>query len=211
MLRDPVEIEIASRAQQPGIRDPNRPREHFDHIFDDFLRGDVIAARDLIDLGPGQWDFAELARERGVGSVTGIDRDEAVVELGHYKGFRPLLGDLRELDPGELGTFDGVFCKFSLNAFWAATDDEAVAYVGRIGELVRPGGWSWIAPWNGAPAELPQDAIDRRLAAQRSAFREHGFDAYELPVELARRYGVTGRVANHPLFVRELPGPPAAA
>ena len=197
MLRDPIEIEIASRARQPGIRNPRRPRSHFENVLADFLGDELLQGKRLLDLGPGQWDFAELARERGAQSITGIDNDEAVVELGLYKGFDAVLGDLRDLDAA-LGPFDGVFCKFSINAFWAATDEDAAAYARSVAVL---GGWAWIAPWNGAPASFTGD-VERRLAAQTEGFASCGFEVIQLSDEQTQRYGVTGTVANHPLFVR---------
>ncbi len=210
MLRDPVEIEIASRARQEGIRNPNRPRKHFDRIFKDFLRDDALVRdRELLDLGPGQWDFAEVARERGVRRVVGVDNDEAVLELGTYKGFDAVDGDLRDVSAETLGTFDGVFCKFSIDAFWGVDDAETELQTARVCGLVREGGWAWIAPWNGAAQ--PLDPADARLAAQQRVFEEHGFRSFALSAELVTRYGLTGVVANHALFVHNLPIPGTVA
>lgn len=207
MLTDPREIEIASRARQKNIRDKNRSRAHFYNIFEDFLGPLDLTGQRLLDLGPGQFDFGIVARERGAETV-GIDNDPAVVELGEYKGFKAIYGRIQDVTADSMGgTFDGVFCKFSVNCFWhwddpAAQDD----LVDRIAGLMKPDAWSWIAPWNGVPkaAILSEAEIQETLDRQRERFRHHGYRCFELPRELAARYGVTGTVANHALFTRNL-------
>lgn len=212
MLTDPVEIEIASRARQPGIRDPNRSRLPFDRFFADFMDGVSLDGAELLDLGPGHWDFAVLALERGAKRVVGIDNDEAVVELGQHKGFDAVLGDIRRMDPAELGTFDGVFNRGSFNAFWGATLDDQAAFVEVLVGMLRPDGWSWVAPWNGPPAQgVTDEERAARLAAQADAFRRHGFDGYDLTDKEAGKYCSGGAVANNALFVRGLPVPPDVA
>jgi len=64
MLTDPEEIRIISIARQKNVRDPNRSREHFHHIFKDFFSKSDFNGLRVLDLGPGQYDFGELARER---------------------------------------------------------------------------------------------------------------------------------------------------
>lgn len=207
MLTDPREVEIISKARQKNVRDQKRSRKHFESIFQDFLNPIDLTGHDLLDLGPGQYDFGVLALERGARTV-GIDNDPAVIELGRYKGFEAVYGRIQEMTPEAFGrAFDGLFCKFSINCFWYYDDPEAQdALVDRVVGLMKPDAWSWIAPWNGVPkkAELEQDEVDRVLARQIDRFRHHGFRAFDLSTELATRYGITGAVANHALFVRGL-------
>lgn len=214
VLTDPNEREIIGRARQAGVRDPNRSRAHFDNIFSDFLSEVLFKNAELVDLGPGQFDFGVMARERGARRVVGIDNDPAVLELGRHKGFEVREANLRTIDaasPPE--AFDGVFCKFSLNVFWHADDADREALVDQVAGLVRPGAWSWIAPWNGAPKRVPltSDELRRGVERQAQAFRAHGYAGYDLTEELAKRYGVTGAVVNRALFVRGLPVPRAVA
>lgn len=211
MLTDPVEIEIASRALQPGIRDPARSRVPFEHFFADFMDGVSLEGVELLDLGPGQWDFGVLAMERGAKRVVGIDNDEAVVELGRHKGFEAVLGNIRSMDPAELGTFDGVFNRGSFNAFWGATLADQAAYVDGVAAMLEPDGWGWVAPWNGAPAGLTDEDRAARLAAQADAFRRHGFQGYDVSDKEAAKYCSGGAVANNAIFVRGLKIPPAVA
>lgn len=207
VLQDKKAIEIISKAQQKNVRDPRRSRAHFESIFADFLSDQDLASKTLLDLGPGQYDFAELATARGA-ETHGIDKDPAVVELGRYKKFRAIQADLRQIDPETLTTvYDGLFCKFSINAFWFHLDtSQLVAHVDRLCRLLKPDGWSWIAPWNGVPkkAELQPSKIQQILQLQADQFRRHGFSGFDLTRELSIRYGVHGSTANRALFVRNL-------
>ncbi len=207
MLTDPREIEIASRARQKNIRDKNRSRVHFHNIFDDFLRTRNLAGHRLLDLGPGQFDFGVIAKGFSAETV-GLDNDPAVIELGEYKGFMSVYGRIQDLTPASLGgTFDGVFCKFSINCFWYWDDPLAQdELVDRIAALLKPDAWSWIAPWNGVPkaAKLSLTDIEATLDRQRERFKFHGYRCFELSQQQAARYGVTGNVANHALFTRNL-------
>lgn len=212
MLKDRREIEIMSRARQKNVADPKRSREHFERIFDDFLSNVVFEGTRVLDLGPGQYDFAELANARG--AVTeGIDKDEAVVELGEYRGLPVRRGDLKNLRAADFeGKFDGIFCKFSINAFWLGDEEEAqLAYAEEVDALLAPDGWGWIAPWNGVPKREPVDAdrVRRTLIHQATAFHKIGFVGFDLSEPLSKLYGVHGATANRALFLRNVEVPAA--
>ena len=178
MLTDPEEIRIISKARQKNVQDPNRSRAHFDNIFKDFLGKIKFDGKVLLDLGPGQYDFGEIARARGA-LVHGIDNDPAVIELGRYKSFPVISDRLQDIKAVNFDTpFDGVFCKLSINAFWF--HDDALNHEGHIDEivkLIKPGGWAWIAPWNGVPkqAELSEAAVAQVLHIQSKAFKGRRF------------------------------------
>ena len=207
MLTDPIEKEIIAKARQKNVRDPSRSREHFERIFKDFL-GDVdLNGQLLLDLGPGQFDFGVMARERKA-TVVGIDNDPAVLELGRHKGFKIIEGQIQKLNPDDFpDKFDGIFCKFSINAFWFHDDfDELRKSVNGIVNLMKPDAWAWIAPWNGAPknANLSENQIREVLSVQRDEFVKHGFQAFNLTTLLAKRYGIHGTTANMALFARNV-------
>ncbi|MCB1878786.1 MAG: methyltransferase domain-containing protein [Gammaproteobacteria bacterium] len=209
MLTDPKEIEIISRARQKNVRDHKRSRQHFVNIYDDFLQDVEFNGSRVIDLGPGQYDFGVLATQRGASEIVGVDNDVAVLELGEHKGFHVKEGRIQDINSDWFGKpFDGVFCKFALNCFWFWEDAPAqLEFVDRVASLVKPEGWAWIAPWNGAPksANLGQSDIAKILDRQASQFKKHGFDAFNLTPELAVRYGVNGVVANNAIFLKRLP------
>jgi hypothetical protein len=207
MLTDPVEIAIIAKARQKNVRDPGRSRQHFETILRDFFAGVTFEGQRCMDLGPGQFDFGVLARARGA-DVTGIDNDAAVVELGRYKGFKVIEGTIQRLAVlDHTPPYDGMFCKYSINAFWFWEDealqrDAVRTIVGRM----KPTAWGWLAPWNGVPksASLTPSQIDAVLDVQIDEFTRHGFEAFELTEAQSRDYGVHGTTANRVLFTRNL-------
>jgi SAM-dependent methyltransferase len=209
MLDDPKEIEIIAQARQKNVRDPNRSRQHFENIFADFLADVDFQGTSAIDLGPGQYDFSLLAARRGATELAAIDNDPAVVALGRHRGYRVKEASLQDLDPAWFDRpFDGVFCKFSINCFWFLGDKSRLEqHIGNISALVKPGGWSWIAPWNGLPktaSDLPEQEVRDFLEVQRQSFQRYGFTHRDLTKEQASRYGITGSVENNRIFTRNL-------
>lgn len=212
MLTDPREIEIIAAAKQKNVRDPSRSREHFRNILADFFAG-VRLDGSYVDLGPGQFDFGEIAREQG-GRCLGVDFDPAVVELGRYKGFRAVLRNIQRLPDEPLGeTFDGVFNKFTLNAFWTWDDDAAHRrLIGCLAGLIAPGGWAWIGPWNGIPKKvsLDDETVARTLALQQRLLEAEGFTTCPITPAQSKRYGIHGDIANNVVFIRNLAWTPRA-
>ncbi len=75
--------------------------------------------------------------------------------------------------------------------------------------MLKPAGWGWIAPWNGVPKKqnLSPAAVEAHLRAQADAFRACGWESWDLSDALAARYGMSGAVANHALFMKNLAAP----
>ncbi len=211
-LNDPKAIEIISKATRPNVAKPRTTDKDFRHIFKDFFRqwarSAGFAGQLLVDLGPGQFDFARIIRDFG-GDCENIDYDPAVIELGEYLGFTCINMDMKQLDAIEQRSrYDGVFCKFSISAFWFTTADDTMHFVRELDSFLKPEGWGWIAPWNGRPKHgIDDDLAAMLLKAQDMAFAACGWDRYELTLEQAAYYGVTGRVENHPLFLKNLHAP----
>ena len=213
MLDDERAIAIISKARQKNVATPKRSTRDFDRIFQDFL-GDVdFKGKVVMDLGPGQYDFARRVRQRQ-GQAINIDNDPAVLELGRYLGFDVLESDLQTFTGGSYrGRLDGLFCKFSINAFWFADTDLLEAHIQNLDGMLKPDGWGWIAPWNGPRPEhaAVPDAIHRFLDCQQNAFQGCGWSVHHLSEERAAYYGVNGKVANHALFLKGLSFPSAVA
>jgi hypothetical protein len=202
MLTDPKEIEIISGAIQKNVRDPARSREHFHNILADFFQG-VRLSGVYLDMGPGQYDFGMMVRQQG-GDCHAIDFDPAVVALGVYKGFNARLMRIQALADQPLErTFDGLFNKFTLNAFWEGSQRSLIR---AIAGHMAPDAWAWIGPWNGLPKTSAPSADDALavLAEQRALFEEHGFGTHILSDHQARRYGIHGAVANNVVFTKNL-------
>lgn len=209
MLTDPVEIQIMSQAQQHGLRDPKCCHlKPFIRIFDDFFEGYSFAGRSFLDLGPGQCDFGKLIEAQG-GKVVVVESDPAVVALSKHRSYQCYEGNLDYL--GDLGIkerFDGIFCKGSCNAIRLAHNvDQLHAFVESLKALLNPGGWCWIAPWNGGAEEVPGELVKRIEEEELKAYGKHGFEFHELTRDQAIHYGVYGATVNRRLFTIGLPAP----
>jgi hypothetical protein len=211
-LDDPKAIEIISKASRPNVAKPRTTDKDFQHIFRDFFsqwRGSAgHAGQRVVDLGPGQFDFARLVRDGG-GECENIDYDPAVLELGAYFGFTCITMDMKQMDASALrNRYDGIFCKFSISAFWFTTCAQMDHFVRELDSMLKPGGWGWIAPWNGRPKYgIDDELAARMLDAQNEAFAACRWKRYELTPEQAAYYGVTGQVENNPLFLKNLAAP----
>lgn len=212
MLTDPVEIEIISRAQQKNVRDPNRSRLHFINVFNEFFTSEGLTNKAFLDLGPGQYDFGEMAREYD-SDTWGIDRDPAVIKLGQHKGYTVFQKDLESLKASQYDQrFDGIFCKYSFNAFWYKTPEQQqqhTSFVNELTKLLKPDGWAWLGPWNGDYADLPKSEIGRILKCQVESFLDNGFWGIQLSEDQTIRYGIHGKTANRALFCKNLDLPQA--
>ncbi len=208
MLTDSAEIKIISEARQKNVRDPNRSREHFKRIFEDFFDEYSFKEKFWLDLGPGQFDFGEIVRLKE-GIVHNIDNDPAVIKLGDYKKLKVFEGNLKKFSDVSLekNFYDGIFCKFSINVFWFyEKPEQVIPYISSLCEILKANGAAWIAPWNGIPkkAVLSKAQIDRLLELQVEGFSNHGFDSIKISQEKAVYYGINGNVANNVIFTRNI-------
>jgi len=211
MLIDPVAIEIISKAQQKNVRDPNRNRVPFENILKDFFGLINVENQTIIDLGPGQFDFGVLLKEKGSNvQIIGVDKDPAVIKLGEHLGFTSLNLDFQDLSINNKVLdieVDGLFCKFSFNAFWNQNAKEVSEMLEN--HYLRPlkdNGWAWLAPWNGLTGNDvdPLKEKSTLLELQKNVFRQAGFNCFNLSKHFAIKYGVHGTVQNNPLFIRGL-------
>lgn len=210
MLTDPKAIAIIANAKQKNVRDPNRSRQHFKNIFEKFLQR-VAFDGWYLDMGPGQYDFGVMAKERGADQCLAIEYDPPVIELGEYLGFEVVNGNIKKFSPAMVGNrkFSGIFNKFSYNCFWYLENDSAHSgFVNSIVDSLQEDGWAWIAPWNGVPKakSLSQEQIESQLERQSQLFLEAGFNQLALTTAEARKYGINGAVANNVIFVKNLNG-----
>jgi hypothetical protein len=208
-LNDPKAIEIISKARRPNVARPRESDRDFQRIFSDFFANRMhdrgFAGQLVMDLGPGQYDFARMIRHYG-GQCENIDIDPAVIELGQYLGEVCHKVDMIHMDAEPFRSrFDGLFCKFSINALWFHDIASAGHLVTELDSMLKPGGWGWIAPWNGRPKSGFDDALVRTmLDAQRTAFLECGWIVHELSKQQAAYYGMGGTVENNPLYLKNL-------
>lgn len=210
MLLDNTEIEIMKTAEQVGLRDPNRSAWPFERIIKDFFEDNHFLDKSVLDLGPGQYDFNELARKKGSKGYA-IDFDPTIIRLGHYKGFEVINADLRTISINTFGhRFDGIFCRSSINAFWFAKNlDRLCEHIENIANLISDDGWGFIVPWNGVSPSLNLTATREQeiLQLQQQAFEDQGFCLCEMSEEKANYYGIFYPNQKPTLFLKNLIAP----
>jgi hypothetical protein len=193
-----AELEIIGQSRSGYLR-KQRESTSFESIKEFFLPDEVLQLKRVLDLGPGHYQFAELARNLGA-MVTVIEHDAALAELGRHKNFNVLEGDIK--NSGALlqsEKYHGVFCKFSFSAYWFTTRSAQFGFAKSVRNAIEDGGWAWLAPWNGGLRMTSENGSDP-LEWQREAFESVGFSSVELSLAESKRFGVHGFTGNRVLF-----------
>lgn len=203
MLLDLEEFQIMASALQPQLRIQESDAK-FHSLFEYFFGASDFARIRILELGPGQCDFSRLSAGAGAAVVV-MDHDPAVLALARKRGYEVISGDFLTFDWTSLrGEFDGLFSRHSIAAQRFDEPAPLVALVNDICAVLKPGGWGWILPWNRFRGVEPGDA-ELMLAAQRQAFEQNGFAAFELVGQIAGSGGVWD---HHELFLKRVdPGP----
>ena len=194
MLFDDEEIEIMSKAAQPHLRDPRRSELISKRIFDNFFDARKLTGSRVLELGPGQYDFARMIEAAGA-TVVSMDHDPAVIALGQKRGYNIIFSNFRRFDWSSVrGEFDGLFCRGAINAFWYRDPKSLGGFIDDICSVLKPSGWGWLAPFNHViPSDATQAHIKMMLDAQRQAFERHGFSSFIFSSEIAALYAVGER------------------
>lgn len=161
----------------------------FHNLLEYFFPACDFSGTRILELGPGQCDFSRLAAERGA-RIAVMDHDPAVLELARKRGYDTINCDFLSFDWSSLrAQFDGLFARHSIAAQRFGDPLPLVAMVNEICAVPKPEGWGWITPWNRFRTTEPQHA-ESLMTAQRQAFGQNGFAAFE----------VTGLVAGRDLI-----------
>jgi hypothetical protein len=191
MLTDPREIEIVKNAQEPGIRDPKRPRKHFERIINRFFSDYSFKSKRILDLGPGHYDFGELTRLKGA-ITDAIELDSAVIKLGEFKNMKVIVGNLSNPDIFKdlSSQYDLLFCRGSINACWFINDETKHRnYLESLVSVLRTDGASWISPCNEAPGQS-RKAYEDAVQFQMQFFKQHNYEVIRCNSFQSRWYGI---------------------
>lgn len=200
MLYNDAERALMAAAVQPNMRRQDVSAVSLEKIADAFHLRCSRDAR-ILDIGPGQCDFLDIAKKRGATTV-GCDFDAAIVELGRMRGHTMQQSNLRNGFPAGLGTFDGIFCRGSINVYWFAADPERLRpLLDGIAAALRPGGWMWIAPWN-RPADPAAPAVARIDAIVDDWIARNAFERWTAPPPIAWAYGIAYEVPRPEVWMR---------
>lgn len=190
MLTTKEEIECVKEAWEMGIRDPQRPRHHFQDILDSFFNKYSFQNKRWLDLGPGHYDFGELVRKKG-GKTTSIELDPAVIKLGQIKSLEVIKGDL-----GSKGVFeslsnqyDGLFCRGSINAMNFPNVEDHEAFLEAMISTVKSTGAMWVSPCNDSSIESdPQ--FESTVQFQIDFFQRNGFKIIKCTPVMVSTFGI---------------------
>ena len=146
----------------------------------------------ILELGPGHYAFALLARYLGA-EVVCVERDPAFAQLGRHLGFEVLEMDFADLRVKDFEQpFDGLWMKGSFNACVQKNESAIAEFVNRITELISPNGWGWMVTVNKASAALDnaEEFAKSRIEIQRQSFEDAGWDVSLISDEERSRYAL---------------------
>ncbi len=178
------------------------------NILNDMFERTHFEGKRILELGPGHYAFALLARHLGA-EVVCIERDPAFVSLGRHLGFEIIDQDFHTLSPDQFEqSFDGLFVKGTFNACNPKDESEISEFVERITNLLWPEAWAWFVTVN-KTASPPEgwkmgQFVDHRVELQRQAFADHGWDVSMMMGEEARPRYALKYSNSHYLFTRNL-------
>lgn len=185
MLKDNDEIEIMRNAFEPGIKSVHREEDTFNRVFRAFFKEKDFQGSRILDLGPGHFEFLELARQKGaIGEC--IEYDPAVCKLGIKRGFKVFEQDLKNLKSDNVNPpYDGVLCRCSINCFWFHEDLENLKkFVEELTKLGNENTWYWIAPCIDPLTEISKGDFNDAIKMQDEIYKNFGFDCWEIPNRL---------------------------
>lgn len=162
------------------------------NILNDFFEPEDFRGKTILELGPGHYSFAMVARHLGA-RVICVERYEPHVALGRHLGFEVLDMDFRDVTPEAVGApVDGLFMKGAFNAC-AFKDEEGIdEFVRGLTALMGPEAWGWCVTVNKAGGDESKEAfVDERIGAQRRAFKRHGWRATPIDEADRKRYAVS--------------------
>lgn len=204
MLYNEQEISLMANAIQPNMRNKTSIVP-FQHIVQDFFTQEHFQGKHVVDLGPGQCDFLDIAKH--CGAITyGVDFDPCVTQLGKLRGHN-MAGaqNFQETWPYEKNKFDGIFCRGSLNYYATVKNgpQDAIAFLSQVFSSLKPGGWIWIAPW-AKFAEEQADIASEVFALVHTFLKKHGVTIAVPSKGAVTHYGVDYVIPRIEIWIRHL-------
>jgi len=176
------------------------------NVLNDFFDREHFEGRTILELGPGHYSFAMLARALGA-TVICVERYDVHIELGRVLGFEVLDIDFRELTQEHVGRpLDGLWMKGAFNACVFRDDADVESFVEAKTSLLAPDAWGWCVTVNMTPKDQPPDVpfLEHRMNVQRSAYEAYGWTPYDIDEDDRKRYAVSYQGSPY-YFVRGLP------
>ncbi len=177
------------------------------NIINDFFNIEHFRGKRILEIGPGHYSFALLARHLGA-TVICVERDQVFVELGRYLGFEILDMNFDDLTVDNVDReFDGLWMKGTFNACRSKDINSIYNFVKTLNETLRPEGWSWCVTANKAGnlenEEEKKLFEENMINAQRDAFVQFGWNASSIDESDRKRYALKYAGAHY-YFTRNL-------
>ncbi|MBK1706879.1 FkbM family methyltransferase [Halochromatium glycolicum] len=149
------------------------------NILNDYFEITAFEGKKIVELGPGHYAFALLARHLGA-EVVCVERDPQFISLGRHLGFEVLDMDFNDITSEAVGgRCDGLWVKGTFNACNYRSDSEVEEFALRLTGLVQPAGWAWLTVVNktSLPGEEGKAFAAQRIEVQRRALMRAGWGA----------------------------------
>lgn len=189
MLYTDEERAVMAHAIQPNMRAAKISQTPFRNIIADYISENSFKGARVLDIGPGQLDFLDIARELSATSTTGVDFDPAIKKLGELRGHEVHTVDFRQKNPFGSSKYDLIFCRGSINCFWFATEERLSEFLQSISDAMSATARIWIAPWN-KPASGQEEYAANVNEIVNKWVNAIGASISYPPASLQARYGI---------------------
>jgi hypothetical protein len=182
------------------------------NIINAFFQASDFAGRSVLELGPGQFAFALLARSLG-SDVTTLDKNAFFVDCAKVLDFPIYHLDYYQCLASDVpARFDGLWLKGSFSALLPGGERAIREVAAKLSSWIAPGGWGFVAPNNKEEkyhrkfGEAYVDEMHRLIEAQRAAMESAGWRPIVLTPTRRRYFGLasTAYNASRYLFIRNL-------
>ena len=174
------------------------------NIVNDFFTKESFAGKTCIEIGPGHYNFALIARKLGA-DVICVEKNPVHAELGRHLGFRVIEEDIFQSVETAMELVDGIWLKnVRYGGDYSASDQNT--FVDKLTSMLKPGGWGWCILRNKKTEEdlktKPPEQVPE-LTLQRDLFSSFGWKSYDVVTGDRKRYALN--VAGAPwIFTRNL-------
>jgi hypothetical protein len=161
------------------------------NIVNDFFHHEDFEGKTCIEIGPGHYNFALIARHLGA-RVTCFERDPVHARLGRHLGFEVIEEDIFAADMRDLKAVDGIWLK-NVQYRGEYTPEAQGEFATRLHGLLTNDAWGWCVLRNRDAAEeletYPPEEIEK-LVNQRRAFESRGWMATAVLEGDRKRYAL---------------------
>lgn len=157
------------------------------NVVNDFFDAEHLRGSRILEIGPGQYSFALIARGLGA-EVIIVDLFEQFLAPGRALGFDVIDQDMFDLDPQDVGgPVDGLWMKGIFTAMQGADYETRIRNLAaRLDKLVAEDAWAWLGPHNCIeqspvlPGKTQAESAAFLVEFQRQILEQHGWKTYEL-------------------------------